>query len=630
MSLDVDAFVRRQLALLALEREAELQAERKALEGTPDSQLEARGVLLRRLTVADLEPGLGGMVAVLRAGAGGPLPSHRFGPGDVVRLRGEGCPPVQAVVARVQRDAVSVALDDEDAELPDVVRLERLAPDVTFRRLQECMQRLRGRLEPAQARLRDVCLLHRDPVFRDPAATTLAPFHDESLDASQREAVVHCMRSEDVALVHGPPGTGKTRTLVEVVRQAVARGERVLATAPSNVAVDNLGERLAAAGLRVVRIGHPARVAPGLRELALAEQVAAADEQRIARDLRRELHELQRKLLKVRSRAERADLRAQLRQLRREQRQLESAIVHGLLSAAQVVLATTTGAADPVLHDRTFDLCVVDEAAQALEAACWVPMLRSRRAVLGGDHCQLPPTVVSEEARRGGLAETLFERLTGGPWGETATRMLTVQYRMHEAIQAWPSQRHYGGRLVAAPVVAGHRLVDLAGVHADGSVELPLLLLDTAGCGFEESAGDEDGSRSNEGEVDCVVRHVQRLVDAGVPAAAVGVLSPYQAQVARLRRALAHLPELEVATVDGFQGREKEALVVSLVRSNDRGEVGFLADQRRLNVALTRARRHLCVVGDSATLAVDEDLEAWLRAVASTGEHRSAFADGPA
>ncbi|MEY3162967.1 MAG: DNA-binding protein [Planctomycetota bacterium] len=627
MSIDVDAFVARQLELLAAERDAELQAERDAFDGTPDAQLEARGVLLRRLVLADQEPGFGGgVLAVLRPGGGTELPSHRFGPGDVVRLRGgEGVGPVQGVVTRVQREAISVALDDEEADVPDVVRLERLVPDVTFRRLQDCLQRLRGKLEPAQARLRDVCFHHRDPSFRPAEAAARTGWFDDALDLSQQEAVAHCMRAEDVALVHGPPGTGKTRALVELIRQAAARGERVLATAPSNVAVDNLGERLAACGLRVVRIGHPARVAPGLRELALSEQVAAADEQRIARDLRREVHDQQRRMMRARTRAERAELRAGLRQLRREQRQLESAIVHGILSAAQVVLATTTGAADPALGDRTFDLCVVDEAAQALEAACWMPMLRSRKAVLAGDHWQLPPTVRSERALRGGLARTLFERLALGPFGPAATRMLQVQYRMHASIQDWPSRRHYEGRLTPAPQVASHLLVDLPGVQPDGTVEAPLLFLDSAGCGFEETAGDEDGSRSNEGEAERLVRHVQQLLDAGVPASAIGVISPYQAQVGLLRRSLAHLPDLEVHTVDGFQGREKEALVVSLVRSNERGEVGFLSDRRRINVAFTRARRHLCVLGDSATLARDEDLEDWIRAVATGGEHRSAW-----
>lgn len=629
-ALDLDAFVARHLQLLATERQAEVAQVQQLWATRPADELAARGVLLRRLAVADLEPGLGGaLLAVLRPSRGGPLPAHRFAPGDVVALGAadarpgaEGAPT--GVVARVRADELAVALDDEEQELPPLVQLARIAPDVTFRRMQAALQELGRPRKAADARLVDLCFLRREP--GPPAALPAppdAPF-DAALDASQLAAVAHALAAPELALIHGPPGTGKTTAVVEVIRRAVAAGGRVLACAPSNVAVDNLAERLVAAGLRIVRIGQPVRVLPAVVEHTLAVQVAAAPEQRLLRDVRRDLGEQQRRLQRA-PRSERRAQRDELRRLRREQRQLEQAIVQGLLDTAQVVLATATGAADQSLGDRTFDLVVLDEAAQALEAQSWIPLLRGRRAVLAGDHCQLPPTVLSEQAARDGLAVTLFERLMQGPLAAGLGRMLTVQYRMHAAIQAWSSATFYGGALAPAAAVAGHTLPELPGVAATDATRPPLLFLDTAGCGHEESPGDEEGSRDNAGEAAVAVAHVRALLEAGVPARDLGVLTPYNAQVQRLRAALAGHEELEIGTVDALQGREKEAVVVSLVRSNDRGQVGFLAEMRRLNVALTRARRHLCVVGDSATLAAHPDLAALVAHLQEHGEHRSAW-----
>jgi ATP-dependent RNA/DNA helicase IGHMBP2 len=314
-----------------------------------------------------------------------------------------------------------------------------------------------------------------------------------------------------------------------------------------------------------------------------------------------------------------------VRQLRAELRQLETAITRGLIDGAEVVLATNVGAADPLLTERPFDLVVIDEAAQALEAACWIPLQRGRRAVLAGDHCQLPPTIHSDDAAQGGLAVTLFERLVTSPLGKRTTRMLTVQYRMHAAIMGWSAARFYGDQLTAADSVRSHLLTDLADVAATEWTSGPLFFVDTAGCGHDESEGDDDGSKSNAGEADLVVRIVTDLLAAGVPAAAIAVVTPYNAQVQLLRLRLGGEQGLEIGTVDGLQGREKEAVIVSLVRSNDAGDIGFLSELRRLNVALTRARRHLTIIGDSATIARDRDLRALVEYMQANARYRSAF-----
>ncbi len=627
-SVDLDAFVARHQELLRIERAEEIAQQERLLRTRSEAELEQRGVLLRRLEVADLEPGLGGALhALLQQSRGGSLPPHRFAPGDVVSVDGaDGEPVTNGLVASVRYDRITVALDDrDDLDLPSIVRLRRLVPDITFRRMHEALQRLRNAAAPERRKFVEACFVARDPEFAKPPKIE-SPI-DAALDASQQSAVAHALAAEQIALIHGPPGTGKTTAVVEVIRQAVLRGESVLASAPSNVAVDNLAERLLHKGLRIVRLGQPVRVLPAVVDQSLAVQVQNAPEQKLLRDVRQELRELQRRWLRA-SRSERFDLKREQKRLRIEQRTLENAIVQGLLDTADVVLATTTGCGDSLLQERVFDLVVLDEAAQALEAASWLPLGLGKRAVLAGDHCQLPPTVHSEAAAKGGLATTLFERLAASSTGAQMTRMLTTQYRMHEAIQRWSSATFYDSRLVPADIVKSHRLCELPQVTETEDTASPLLFLDTAGCGHDETAGDDDGSRSNPGEAAIAAGHVARLIEAGVRPDQIAVVTPYSAQVRLLRDRLSGYEGLEVGTIDGLQGREKEAIVLSLVRSNERGEVGFLAELRRLNVAMTRARRHLCVIADSATIAQHEDIAKVVDWLQSAGEHRSAWGLG--
>ncbi len=626
--MDRRHFANEHLRLLQLERQAEIAEAERLLRARSDAQLQARGTTLLRLEVVDLEPGFGGRLhAILRPSRGDGLPAHRFGPGDVIAVRAnrDEKPLCTGVFVRARGDQVTVALDDEDVDLPGLVRLDQMVTDVTFRRLDGALRELTREVKGDAARFLDVMFGERDPVFAPGPATDAIRWFDATLDPSQREAVANALRAEHVALIHGPPGTGKTTAVVELIRQCTARGERILACAPSNVAVDNLAERLLRAGLRIVRLGHPARVNAAVRDVSLASLVADAPEQKLLRDVKREVDQGLRKVHRAKSRADRFAARNEVRSLRAELRQLESAITKGLVDGADVVLATTTGAANELLFERPFERVVIDEAAQALEAGCWIALPRGKRTVLAGDHRQLPPTIQSEAAAAGGLARTLFERLMESPHGTTLGRMLTVQYRMHERIMGWSSHRLYDGKLQAAPAVRAHLLTDLPDVATTEWTSEPLCYVDTAGCGHEESEGDDEGSKSNPGEAELVVKIVQALRDANVPAAAIAVITPYNAQVQLLRTRLGGEPELEIGTVDGLQGREKEAVVVSLVRSNEQGEVGFLAELRRLNVALTRARRHLTVIGDSATLAHDRDLCGLVEHLQQHARYRSAF-----
>jgi superfamily I DNA and/or RNA helicase len=442
-----------------------------------------------------------------------------------------------------------------------------------------------------------------------------------ALNAEQGAALDVADRAEDLALVHGPPGTGKTTVLVEVIRRAVARGERVLAAAPSNLAVDNLVERLSAAGLSCVRIGHPARVLPALLAHTLEARAEGHEAARIARGLVEEALALRRSSAKRRQKRgpgrfseARADAR-DARALLAEARALEARAEAEVLDRAEVVLATLTSLDAPPLAGRRFPLAVVDEATQAVEPALYLALLRVDRAVLAGDHLQLPPTVLSAAAQEGGLGISLFERLVTLSGGE-AKVTLAEQHRMNERIMAFPSEALYGGALRAHPSVRD-RAVD----------DAPFELVDTAGRGFDEETPEGSDSKQNPGEAELVAEEVARILALGVPPESVAVISPYDGQVQRLRQLLAAELErgVEVDTVDGFQGREKEAVVVSLVRSNDAGEVGFLADVRRMNVAITRARSKLVVVGDGATVARHPFYERFLRHAERAGAWRSAW-----
>jgi superfamily I DNA and/or RNA helicase len=521
---------------------------------------------------------------------------------------------------------VRIALNEppEDAAGPETYRIDLSADEVTRLRQRAALERARTASRDRLAELRQVLLGDVPPSFG--VERELVPL-DPTLNSSQQEAVRFALAAQDLAIIHGPPGTGKTTTIVELIRQAVRGGAKVLACAPSNLAVDNLLERLVAAGESVVRLGHPARVLPALRTHTLDVLAQEHDDMRLARKFAKEAFALFRKARKyTRARPEpgaRREQRQEGRELLAEVRRLEAQAVDRILDSAAVLCSTTTALDSDILGQRQFDLAVLDEACQTTEPGCWVPLLRCQRVVLAGDHCQLPPTVRSPEAAANGFGISLLERLVDH-YGPTVTRRLRIQYRMHEAIMRFSSEEFYGTELEADPSVRGHLLRDLPGVQPGELTEAPVQFIDTAGAGFDEQRELEGESRFNPQEARLVVRKVRALLDLGVAAADIAVIAPYAAQVRLLREELS-FPGLEIDSVDGFQGREKEAVVVSLVRSNTENQIGFLADVRRMNVALTRARRKLLVIGDSATLAIHPFYEKLFAYFESLGAHHSVW-----
>jgi predicted DNA helicase len=619
--LDLSHHLDRLATLVGAERDEERARFSEARGRLSLAEREARGLAVPDLEVAD-EGALGDRALLTFARSGRPLSGGRIGAGSPVSVvqRRETPPDApRGIVARRTRTQIAVAFDEPPPGwvTDGSVVLELEPSPVTWDRLLAGLARIRE--------TREGCRWHavlegaRPRFLSAPPAPVPAP--SAALNPEQLAALELADRALDLSLLHGPPGTGKTTVLVEVVRRAVARGERVLATAPSNLAVDNLLERLVAAGLSCVRIGHPARVLPALLEHTLEAKAGAHEAARIARDLVDQALALRRDARKRRTRrgpgrfSESREKERDARALLAEARALEARAEAEVLDRAGVVLGTLTSLDGPALAGRRFGLAVVDEATQALEPATYLALLRAERAALAGDHLQLPPTVLSAAAQQGGLGVSLFERLAAASGG-AARVTLAEQHRMNARIMAFPSEMLYGGRLRAHPAVAGWA-VDPA----------PFELVDTAGRGFEEEVPEGSDSRQNPGEADLAAAEVARVLALGVAPAEVAVISPYDAQVQKVRQLLAdHLDRgLEVDTVDGFQGREKDAVIVSLVRSNDAGEVGFLADVRRMNVAMTRARKKLVVIGDGATISRHPFYEALIRHAERCGAWRSAW-----
>ncbi|XP_073067098.1 uncharacterized protein [Primulina eburnea] len=566
------------------------------------------------------------------------LPPHKFGNHDVVVLKPNkadlGSPPLgQGVVYRIKDSSITVAFDDipeEGLNIP--LRLEKVANEVTYRRMKDTLIQLsKGVQKGPAADLVPVLFGERPPTVskKDIKFTLL----NSNLDSSQKDAISKALSSKDLFLLHGPPGTGKTTTVVEIILQEVKRGSKILACAASNIAVDNIVERLVPhSRVKLVRVGHPARLLPQVLESALDAQVLRGDNSALANDIRKEMKLLNGRLLKAKDKNTKREIRKELKSLSKEERKRQQLAVTDVIKNADVVLTTLTGALSKKLEGFSFDLVIIDEAAQALEIACWIALLKGPRCILAGDHLQLPPTIQSVVAEKKGLGRTLFERLAD-LYGDDVMSMLTVQYRMHELIMNWSSEELYSSKIKAHPSVAAHTLYELEDVKKSSSTEPTLLLIDIAGCDMEEKKDEEDSSTLNEGEAAVAIAHARRLVDSGVQAADVGIITPYAAQVVLLKMLRGNenkLKDMEVSTVDGFQGREKEAIIISMVRSNSKKEVGFLSDRRRMNVAVTRARRQCCIICDTETVIGDKFLKRLVEYFEEHGEYLSASEYGNA
>lgn len=636
----VEQFVSKTLELLQEEREAEIDETRVWQENVSLKDLQNKGVCLLKLQIGSQSTGLYGRTVVVlepRKHLGFlSLPSNSFGPGDIVGLYDTGgCSAVSqistGIVTRVTQAAISVAFDDSKDGLSfdtdALYNLLKLANDVTYKRMKHALNALNGYCNGPAANLINV--LFGDSKPSSQSQPNEVEFLNSNLDDSQREAVSFALSQRELAVIHGPPGTGKTTTVVEIILQAVKQGQKILCCAPSNVGVDNLVERLARSKAKVLRLGHPARLLESIQKHSLDAILAKSDNANIIADIRKDIDKAFTGMKKMHDKGDRGNFRREIGELRKELKTREATAITQILKSADVVLCTNTGACHDgplkFLPAEHFDWVVIDECAQALESSCWIALLRARKCILAGDYKQLPPTIKSQTAASKGLSISLMERLIQ-MYGDSVVRMLTVQYRMNSAIMEWASKEMYQGKLTAHNSVERHLLKDLPGVTCVEETSTPLLLIDTAGCGLSEMEVTDEQSKGNQGEVDIVELHIKALTEAGVKAKDIAVIAPYNLQVDLLRQKLsARHPELEIKSVDGFQGREKEAVVLSLVRSNRKGEVGFLAEDRRINVAVTRARRQIAVVCDTQTVQNHAFLKSLVNHMTEFGEVRTAF-----
>ena len=466
--------------------------------------------------------------------------------------------------------------------------------NTSFRVMEEALHEAERKEEERFVRLREALTGRRQPSFR-----TLPTLSFPWLNASQQAAIQKVVEAQEVSVVHGPPGTGKTTTLVEAVAETLRREEQVLVCAPSNAAVDWISEQLTRRGIHVLRIGNPLRISDEMLECSYERRYAAHPD----------YHELWniRRALQNGAKGEEAH------RLRNRETELEVKINADLFEQARVVSCTLIGSAYRLMERRHFSTLFIDEAAQALEPACWTAILKADRVIMGGDHWQLPPTVKSLEAARGGLSETLMQKVAA-QWPQ-AVSLLTVQYRMNEQIMAFPSNWFYGGQLQAAPEVAERQV---------SPIDTPLMWLDTSEYSeYSEHSGHSNHSEkrtrtasiSNADEARLVIHTLRDYIEMVSPQKVenerldFGIITPYRGQARLIRRLLKmqHFfrrlkHHITVGTVDGFQGQERDVIVISLVRDNAEGQIGFLRDLRRMNVAITRARMKLIIIGNAETL----------------------------
>ncbi|KAJ2022262.1 hypothetical protein GGI06_001892 [Coemansia sp. S85] len=637
-------FINEQLDLIASERTYVIDEAKKALAGIPAPRLQSMGHAFIGLRITDSRHWVGdNLLLTLEAPmAGDVLPKTQLRGGDVVEIDEPGGGKVMkiyedvndseylsGVILSISRDRVVLVINAKDA-IPTAwngrLTIKMLVNDIPFRRTLNSLCNL-IELPYPRPHLHMVAFSDQQAKFVNPLLANSKMF-DQSLNRSQRDAVRLALATQDVALIHGPPGTGKTHTLLEIIRQLVNEGKRVLVCGPSNVSVDNLVERLGKLRtIPIVRIGHPARILPAAAEFGLdylANNIHADDR---TYAIQREIDELAAQLGQLSIKVERNKVQAKIRTLNRRRHTLRPRTAYQVIASARVVLSTLSGAASTMLAGckAKFDVVVIDESTQATEAECWIAAQKAPKLILAGDHQQLPPTIKSagdpmvkktdgQGSQR--LQYTMFERLRA-KLDKRFCQMLTTQYRMHADIMKVSSERLYDGLLVADKSVATHVLNDLAYVSANVHTKRPIVYIDTSGQNLFESheaaqsssgglpvPQTELGSLTNKGEAELAKDQVVRLVALGVLPTDIAVISPYAGQVRLLKLMLRDAyPGVEIGSVDGFQGREKEAVVLSFVHSNRNSSIGFLRDYRRINVAITRARRHLCVIADGGTVA---------------------------
>ena len=632
--------------LVELERQEEIDRHKLEIKYLSPRERQAKGRALLELRGKDNGTTFGHrpLVKFTSKYKGEKLPETQITPGDLVMISlNKPLHPDNPTGTLVEKTSYSITVAFESHPPKFIyrkgVRLDLFVNDTTFQRMFSALEKIKHPENELQKRKRDILLEREKAQSGESLNLDL-----EYLNESQLEAVENALAAEDLYLIQGPPGTGKTVTAVELISKAVEQGDKVLAAADSNTAVDNLLELLAEKKLNVVRIGHPIRVNKKLREHTLDEIVLEHQDYLEAEKLRDEVSDLINKQdsyiypggkyrrglsdQEIKNYAEKdlenhvrgispevieemaswIELQEKIDKYFKKIERLENKAVEELLDEADVICTTNITAGSELLEEREFDLSVIDEATQATQPASLIPYLKAEKTILIGDHKQLPPTVVNQEAAEKGLRISLFEKLIE-VYQDDLSSLLEIQYRMNRKIMGFSSLYFYNNSLKAAESVVDHKLSDL-GVQVDDdecftnkslNSEFPLVFLDTKEMRAEERSFEGSNSYDNPVESEIVLDILDRAIKSSLSEDKIAVIAPYKDQVDLINQ---HnkFDGVEIDTVDAFQGREKEMIVFSAVRSNQENNIGFLRDLRRLNVALTRAKRKMIFIGDSSTI----------------------------
>jgi len=562
--------------------------------------------------------------------------SHLFQSGKLVSLFSnannlENEDFVTGVVNKVTRNEILITINSSD--FPDWINKGKLGIQLLFdeNSYKEMNRALNFLLKTDNEQIINTTNI----ILGEDEATFTNKFYIDhpKLNQSQNNAVNKILNAKNLSIVHGPPGTGKTTTLVHAIEYTLKEEKQILVCAPSNTAVDLLVEKLSERKINVVRIGHPARVNETVLKSTLDAQITNHENYKDVKMLRKkteELYKLAKKFKRNFSEAERQQRRefyAEARKLKEEVKHLTNYITDTILADAQVIASTMVGAGNINIRGLKFKTVFLDEAAQSLEPAAWIPILKAERVIMAGDHNQLPPTIKSREAAKNGLENTLFEKAIKR---NSADVMLQMQYRMNAEIMTFSSNYFYENMLIANVNVANWKIFD-----NDKALEF----IDTAGTGFEEKVDEETRSTFNPDEVNLLFNHFKAYLEEVKQNTElsniqdIGIISPYRAQVKLLKQYFDEYFEtnedikakISINTIDSFQGQEKDIVYISLVRSNEKGNIGFLSDIRRMNVAMTRARKKLVIIGDSGTICRNNFYDKFVDYVNEIDAYKSAF-----
>lgn len=589
---------------------------------TESSALADTSSRLTRMVVRRRTLTIGGKVSVTfgKRSSHQLLPWTTLRPGTpaVLTLHDQSGSQSRGVIGAVDENSVEIALPEKTRLTDGYYVIEAATSDFSQQRERRALRRVRGAMNNRLAELRDITL-GTPPTF---APTSLGLSMNDTLDDDQQAAIRFALSANDVAVIHGPPGTGKTTVVAELIRHVVSRGERVLVCAPSNLAVDNVATRLRELGIALVRLGHPARVDEALHRVTLDGHASRHPLNKHLRDAQQRLSKTHDSLASIGGR-ERARAKTELGELRTEISDISSNVVDDILAKHPVHCATLTHVDYHTVGLEQYDWCIVDEAGQCTEPACWIPLVRARKVILAGDPSQLPATVVSREAAANGLGISLLQRLVD-VHGDCVHYRLSTQYRMHSDIMAFSSAEFYDNALHAASFVCRHVLSDDSTITKTELTESAVTFVDTSGADYREEKEPDGESWLNPDESTLVGELVQQLLNHNVRPEQFLVIAPYAAQVRLLDEHL-RTRGIRTATVDGCQGQESDVVVVSMVRSNVNNKIGFLADIQRMNVALTRARRKLIVIGDSSTISGNPFYDRFLDHVDAIGAYHTVW-----